>query len=975
MATLRSTTISLLLVMVAITTPALSEPASVLLQEGLYAEEIEGDLDAAIKIYEKIIAQAEQTQQAAGLAMYRIGICHLKKGDKTQAANQFQQIIEKFPAQKSLVAKARSQIAKIQPASVASFRAVIDSSTDGKVYFYDFDKEKVFPRPEWLTRDSPMQKVAPWGRKNGIDFIIGDDGDIELADMIAVKVAYGLWDSAGPVEINAALDKGPQETISLEAPGEGIETSAPITYVFQTREGGLGMLQILGKKDNNVRIRYKMLRSVTSSAEHIQRFGRVIERVINSEDSGKGFFYDLDAAKAVSPPEGLRRDSSQQEVTAWNRKNGIDLVNDREMLGLADMVAVEVSNRLWDSGAPAEISGALKNASSKRMLVASPNTTYAFKTREGGFGILQIFDITGKDLRFRYKMLSDATAVNLYEQLPLEVIRFVGNKYGTICAEAGEKKLYSNSHIYYVTSDFVLAKGGMGYYHNISDRALFNKIRLCGTSYPNQTHYDIGGRKMNTEIVPDKGRPNFHHIYWTPHEPVPPGQMFYYGWCLDQSKQLRPASSPGQYKLTMQNQFGSRVMEAFFLIVPKGMQIVSRTENYTAKDTVGGFDIYCFSKEVPMGTNHQVDLVLAGPVEDEGSTPVQSPANLYEHLPNDVLQFVAGNYGSISAQAGAKSLYSNSHIYYVKPEMTLLSGGMGYYYNRSDQPQSGRIRLSGTSDPDQSLYDAAGREMNIEIVADGLRARFYHIYWTPSEPIPPGQMFYYGWSSDDVTKLNRTTGTKGYNLKMQNRFGDPVIETFFLVVPAGTEIVGKTEDYTAKETVGGFDIYYFSKELPPNTNHRVDLVIAPPAKLSGASERTNAVEAKRRQESEKKLLVCARSLLMYANDNDGKLPAALRQLQPYVPKRADFQLMVDNVEYLGKGKSAADASHTVVVAYEKTPLEKDKGTHALFIDGHVEFVPAKRCKELGIAAPPLPSPQPQKNEAEALHLLKTDAHQ
>ena len=54
MKTLTITIISLLLIVIAFMTPALAGPASVLLQEGLYAEEIEGDLDGAIKIYEQI---------------------------------------------------------------------------------------------------------------------------------------------------------------------------------------------------------------------------------------------------------------------------------------------------------------------------------------------------------------------------------------------------------------------------------------------------------------------------------------------------------------------------------------------------------------------------------------------------------------------------------------------------------------------------------------------------------------------------------------------------------------------------------------------------------------------------------------------------------------------------------------------------------------------------------------------------------
>lgn len=413
------------------------------------------------------------------------------------------------------------------------------------------------------------------------------------------------------------------------------------------------------------------------------------------------------------------------------------------------------------------------------------------------------------------------TAANLYLQLPPEVIQFVGNKYGSICAEARAKKLYSNSHVYYVTSDFMLFKGGMGYYHNLSDKALFNKIHLGGTSEPNQAHYDIAGREMNTEIVADKVRSGFYHIYWTPHQPVPAGEMFYYGWCIDKAKQLRPASpqdpasGSAQYKLTMQNQFGNRVVETFFLVVPVNTSIISRTEDYTAKDTIGGFDVYCFSKEVAEDADHQVDVVLAGP------GPAETKANLYERLPNEVLAHIGGKYGGISSESAAKNLYSNSHIYYVTSDWALLTGGMGYYHNGSDQARSERVRLSGTSNPNQTLYDVAGRQMNIEIVQDEVRQGFYHIYWTPSEAIPPGQMFYYGWSSDQSRRLQPAAGSGQYRLTMQNHFGDRVIETFFLVVSVNTSIISRTEEFTAKDTVGGFDIYYWSKEVPPNTDNKV----------------------------------------------------------------------------------------------------------------------------------------------------------
>ncbi|MDH4240442.1 MAG: HEAT repeat domain-containing protein [Phycisphaerae bacterium] len=112
---LKSITIIFLLAVGLFTPVAPAKTTSVLLQEGLYAEEIEGDLDSAIKIYEQVIGRAKEAQQAAAQATYRIGMCYLKKGQKDKAAEHFQNIILNFRSQKALVTKAEKQLDKIKP--------------------------------------------------------------------------------------------------------------------------------------------------------------------------------------------------------------------------------------------------------------------------------------------------------------------------------------------------------------------------------------------------------------------------------------------------------------------------------------------------------------------------------------------------------------------------------------------------------------------------------------------------------------------------------------------------------------------------------------------------------------------------------------------------------------------------------------------------------------------------------------------
>ena len=65
-------------------TPLWGQSASTLLQEGIFTEETVGDLDAAIKIYEKIVDDDKANRAYAAQAQYRVGRCYLKQGQKDQ---------------------------------------------------------------------------------------------------------------------------------------------------------------------------------------------------------------------------------------------------------------------------------------------------------------------------------------------------------------------------------------------------------------------------------------------------------------------------------------------------------------------------------------------------------------------------------------------------------------------------------------------------------------------------------------------------------------------------------------------------------------------------------------------------------------------------------------------------------------------------------------------------------------------------
>lgn len=109
MMTRKLTPILVALVMV-FTSTTFAQPASDLMEKGIYTEETVGDLDAAIGIYQQILEDAETNRKLAASAQYRLATCYLKKGQDAEATEAFEKLIENYPDQTELIAQARKHM-------------------------------------------------------------------------------------------------------------------------------------------------------------------------------------------------------------------------------------------------------------------------------------------------------------------------------------------------------------------------------------------------------------------------------------------------------------------------------------------------------------------------------------------------------------------------------------------------------------------------------------------------------------------------------------------------------------------------------------------------------------------------------------------------------------------------------------------------------------------------------------------------
>jgi hypothetical protein len=224
---------------------------------------------------------------------------------------------------------------------------------------------------------------------------------------------------------------------------------------------------------------------------------------------------------------------------------------------------------------------------------------------------------------------------------------------------------------------------------------------------------------------------------------------------------------------------------------------------------------YPAQKEIVAQTQKQLEQIAPQSSGDSG---------FFARLPESVLNRISSLYGQLWAEALGKQVFSNDHVYFVDTQFNCYSGGYNYFMNRSSSPTSGKIDLGGTSYPNQSLYAFGGKAMNVEFIKSETQPNYYRIFSMPETPVGPWQVFFYGWCKNEASKL--TSDGNIYSLKMQNHFGERVLEAFYLVVPDKVNMTSPSENCTSKESLDGYTIYSWKKEMPQNTEHIVRVALA-----------------------------------------------------------------------------------------------------------------------------------------------------
>ena len=352
-----------------------------------------------------------------------------------------------------------------------SFGPVIERTVEGAVSgksAIDLDSGTLHRGPDGLK---DAKALHDWMQATGVDalgMVGAPTRGLSGFDMVAMAVKSDQWE----VSISEL-----EQTLAMGKPGTPAEMSGkgelPATYLFKTREGGMGVLQIVGFTNNppGVKIRYKLVQRgegagrLSAQIESIEKassaqplagtgtgvFGPVIERVIataDADDQGLVFF-DMETGKSFKPPFPLTFRPNQlpffveltPELKQWIKARDVDVLlrlgeKTWKLMTLEMQEAFAGQLNEWETISPEKVMGIFAAKDAEHLVrdevpasrsVQSYRDGFgsfdAFRTRSNTIGVYQFEGVdnsTRRGVRLRYKVVQAAQAELLQGTVPPE---------------------------------------------------------------------------------------------------------------------------------------------------------------------------------------------------------------------------------------------------------------------------------------------------------------------------------------------------------------------------------------------------------------------------------------------------------------------------------------------------------------------------------------------------------------------------
>jgi Tol biopolymer transport system component len=141
------------------------QQAKKLLSEAVYQEEVNGDLDDAIKTYQTIINSYPGERKAVAEAYYHMGMCYEKLGQQ-DAMKAYQEIIRNYGEQKDIVSKARERLSKLE-------QPITKTEESEGIRIKQIWKESLLDDLGTVSYDGKFRSYVDWG-----------EGDVAIQDLI-----------------------------------------------------------------------------------------------------------------------------------------------------------------------------------------------------------------------------------------------------------------------------------------------------------------------------------------------------------------------------------------------------------------------------------------------------------------------------------------------------------------------------------------------------------------------------------------------------------------------------------------------------------------------------------------------------------------------------------------------------------------------------------------------------------------------